>query len=296
MSAEYSPDLLVSLGAKLASERKERGLTLEDVAERTRIPMRYLQAIETGNSQQLPEPVYVRAFIRKYGDLVELDGQALIQQLQPVSATVAAPRTTSPIERASASIAKPTPRPFHLWLLYGAVVLVAVGGLSYLQRSTGPQAIPQKVATPQVKPQAPPAQTRVVSRPPGPAVAPVPAVTPGPAVAPVPAAGTSPAPAPAGATPIQMQVALKERSWVRVTADGRTAFEGELPQGTRRDWQAKTQLSVRAGNAGGVVLTLNAQDLGQMGKSGQVVERVFRQNAQPPTPKPTLAPAPATTP
>ncbi|MBC8120360.1 MAG: helix-turn-helix domain-containing protein [Gemmatimonadaceae bacterium] len=284
MSAEYSPDLLVSLGGKLASERKERGLTLEDVADRTRIPMRYLQAIETGNSQQLPEPVYVRAFIRKYGDLVELDSQALVQQLQPVSSPVAAPRTTSPIERASASIAKPTPRPFHLWLLYGAVVLVAVGGLSYLQRSTGPQATLPKVATPQVKPQAPPAQTRVVSRPPA------------PAATPVPAAGTSPAPAPAGATPIQMQVALKERSWVRVTADGRTAFEGELPQGTRRDWQAKTQLSVRAGNAGGVVLTLNAQDLGQMGKSGQVVERVFRQNAQLSTPKPTLVPAPATAP
>lgn len=289
MSADFQSDSLKSVGKLLAKEREERGLSVDDVAERTRIPRRYLLAIEDGKSEYLPEPVYVRAFIRKYSDLVDLDGAALLKELQPPPPAEAPAVTPTPIERASASLTKPTLHPFHAWLLYGALVLVAAGGFSYLQRAQQPPLTARPPAPAPVVKKPAPAAKKTPSAPPvrqasPTAIKPAPVVT-APAATPESTPSLLTASTPLQTTDsvaalpkgLQMQIALKERSWVRVVADGRKAFEGELPQGTKRDWQAQKQLSVRAGNAGGVLLTLNDQSLGQMGKSGEVVERVFRQ-------------------
>jgi len=126
-----TPNSLKLLGERLSRQRQGLGLSIEEVAERTRIPLRYLQAIEEGNVGQLPEPVYVRAFVRKYGDLVELDGAELSQQLQALNPT-SGPVPT--VQRPTEPLKEPTLRPYHAWLLYGALVLAAVGGFTYLQR------------------------------------------------------------------------------------------------------------------------------------------------------------------
>jgi hypothetical protein len=40
-------------------------------------------------------------------------------------------------------------------------------------------------------------------------------------------------------------------------ADGQTQFQGILPEGTKRTWEAKQELFVKAGNAGGVLMAVN---------------------------------------
>ncbi|MBC8120779.1 MAG: helix-turn-helix domain-containing protein [Gemmatimonadaceae bacterium] len=233
---------LKELGTRLTKERQARGWAIEEVAERTRIPLRYLSAIETGDLDLLPEPVYVRAFIRKYADLVDMDGSSLIKQMQ---ASESEPPTPVPVP--ASQLVKPTLRPFHLWLLYGAVVLVAVVGLRYFFAPPSPQPAPLASVPTRTTP-----SSQTQPRPPQP---------------------TSPTPNPT--TGLQVKVSIKDASWVRVVTDGQKQFEGTLPSGSQRDWQAQKQLSVRAGNAGGVFLTLNDETLGAMGASGQVVEKVF---------------------
>lgn len=61
------------LGQLLKKERVQRGISLDDLQETTKIRKRYLEAIEEGNYNVLPGNFYVRAFIRSYAEAVDLD-------------------------------------------------------------------------------------------------------------------------------------------------------------------------------------------------------------------------------
>ena len=69
---------------------------------------------------------------------------------------------------------------------------------------------------------------------------------------------------------VQVGVTLKESSWIRVIADGKTTFEGTLEEGSKRTWKAQKELTVKAGNAGGVLVSVNQQEAKKMGKPGSV--------------------------
>jgi hypothetical protein len=72
-----------------------------------------------------------------------------------------------------------------------------------------------------------------------------------------------------------MDVEAEQRSWLRVLVDGVLAEEGVLRDGDTRSWVAEQAITLRTGNAGGVRLTLNGEDLGTMGGVGEVVERTW---------------------
>lgn len=66
-----------SVGEQLAAERVRQQLELADVAARTRIPLRHLEAIETGRHDRLPALPYSAGFVKTYANLLGLDGQAM---------------------------------------------------------------------------------------------------------------------------------------------------------------------------------------------------------------------------
>lgn len=70
------------IGQKLRSARIEKGYTLDDLQQITKIQKRYLIAIEEGNFDALPGDFYVRAFIKQYAETVGLDSDALLNQFQ----------------------------------------------------------------------------------------------------------------------------------------------------------------------------------------------------------------------
>jgi len=65
------------VGAQLAAERQRQKLELSEVAARTRIPLRHLQAIERGEHDGLPAMTYSVGFVKSYATMLGLDGQAL---------------------------------------------------------------------------------------------------------------------------------------------------------------------------------------------------------------------------
>lgn len=66
----------------LRKARTEQGLTLEEVAARTRIPLRSLAALEADDYGRLPEAVYVRGYLRRCGALLSLDGERLLADFE----------------------------------------------------------------------------------------------------------------------------------------------------------------------------------------------------------------------
>ena len=66
-----------SVGEQLSAERTRQNMELSDVAARTRIPLRHLEGIESGNHEGLPATPYSVGFVRTYATMLGLDGPAL---------------------------------------------------------------------------------------------------------------------------------------------------------------------------------------------------------------------------
>ena len=65
---------LQKIGAYLQQRRQEKAMSLHDIHEQTFIQMCMLRAIEAGDLRSLPEPFYIRAFIKKYAAVLGLKG------------------------------------------------------------------------------------------------------------------------------------------------------------------------------------------------------------------------------
>jgi flagellar biosynthesis protein FlhG len=61
-----------SIGTYLKRRRKTLGLTLRDVANRTRVRSTYLENIEDENLEDLPAPVYLRGFVLEFARVLDL--------------------------------------------------------------------------------------------------------------------------------------------------------------------------------------------------------------------------------
>lgn len=129
----------------LRRKRAEHGFTLDDVVAHTKIQKRYVVALENGSYDQLPADVYVRGFLRSYGELLGLDQDILLQRYikeRSVERRLQAPKKGEGLEvRASSSSFFSrfsnrfvvTPR----LLLIGVVVLLFFGVFGYLLYQIG---------------------------------------------------------------------------------------------------------------------------------------------------------------
>ena len=62
----------------LASIRRNRGLSLEQISQATKISVRSLQAIEEGEFKKLPGGIYNTSYIRQYARAIEFDESELL--------------------------------------------------------------------------------------------------------------------------------------------------------------------------------------------------------------------------
>lgn len=72
---------MAEIGITLRNARVQRGLTVDQVAQETRISPRFLEALEAEAFDDLPAPVYVRGFLRSYANFLQLDAQPLLEKL-----------------------------------------------------------------------------------------------------------------------------------------------------------------------------------------------------------------------
>jgi cytoskeletal protein RodZ len=68
-----------SIGRYLRRERQLRQLSLEELAQTTRIPMRMLERIEGNRFDELPGEVFARGFIKSYARALGLDERPLLE-------------------------------------------------------------------------------------------------------------------------------------------------------------------------------------------------------------------------
>lgn len=75
-------DDLPNLGQALRAQREERGLSLEDVAEKTRVRRAFLQAIEDMRLDALPSRPFTIGYIRSYAQALGMDPEAAVDRFR----------------------------------------------------------------------------------------------------------------------------------------------------------------------------------------------------------------------
>lgn len=242
---------LKKIGTYLRQQREEMSVPIEEIAAKTLIRTGVLRALEEGQLEQLPEPIFIQGFIRRYGDAIHLDGSALAKTFSPSTPQLKSVKSLPEFSPQPADVAKAI-RPYLPRILIGALSVLLIGGVFYLLSRP-------RTPTPAPRRQNPP----VVPTPP-------PKVVPSP----LPTVPTPPK-SPQSRVPIQVKISLKSSSWLRVTADEKTQFEGTLAQGIEKSWEAQKQLTLRVGNAGAVMVSLNGEKLKLLGKTGDTKEVTF---------------------
>ncbi len=72
----------ISIGKTLKALRESNNITLNDIASKMRLDVRFISAIEEDNFDSLPDPIYVRGYIRSYSKLLGADADALVRTFE----------------------------------------------------------------------------------------------------------------------------------------------------------------------------------------------------------------------
>jgi cytoskeletal protein RodZ len=119
------------IGKALTQARTARGLTLPDVERDTRISSKYLEALERGELETLPAPVYARAFMRTYSQYLGLNAREFVSEMPGAKPEPELPPLPDVTRERLMPLVSPS------WVIAGAVVVIMViaGMLMFWSRS-----------------------------------------------------------------------------------------------------------------------------------------------------------------
>lgn len=276
------------IGNILRRERVERNLTLDEVAEKTKIRVKYLQAIEEEHFDLLPGPVYVKGFISSYikclgiGDLPEVQA---VMNAKPKPAAQIAERPVEPEVRKPISAReeeeivpkqerkrkaaekgkryaleeKPLNKKRSMIVVLSILAIVALLVVQWIYNGGNqsqeplPEVVPPTVEDDMQQP------GEEKPQPEEPAVPPEPVYD-----------GLE-----LQLEIIDLTVGTEDKCWLEVRADGSQVLNTTMTEGQTQTINATESIRVHLGNAGVVRIVLNGQDLGTLGSKGQVVSREF---------------------
>lgn len=145
----------VSFGNWLRRQRELREISLREIADVTKISIRYLEALEQDRFDVLPAPVFAKGFLREYARYVGLDPDEVVNSYLTAQSTVEPEEV--PEIRGSQQLRGSLEKTSGLLLAVAVVVLLGlVGGLAYYMERSQDEAEPEP---PPIAAPPPPVQT-----------------------------------------------------------------------------------------------------------------------------------------
>ncbi len=136
-SAPSWDDQITAFGQEVKAIREAQGLSQVQLHMRSLVPIYHLRALEDGNLDELPEPIFVQGFLNRLCKALGEDGQTLAKHCPQ------APLTRDALaswQRPGGTTTSPGLRPYHLYAGYATLVAGAFGGLTAIQQSDLPGA------------------------------------------------------------------------------------------------------------------------------------------------------------
>jgi hypothetical protein len=292
------------VGALLREARETQSLTLDRVQAETRIPKKYLQAMEDGRIRALPTPVHARGYLRNYAKFLKLDPQPLLDryelqagQLPPTPIFTPEPAREPDLDSDESPFFNPVnvqinstvaeQRGVDSWLRIVIIValVIAIGLVAsrfFLNNADEVRTPTNLVDT----------VAGLINQ--GGEATPIPLPDSGIVQGNLPITSTGrtgidnvgstvvtrPRPElPASMPTIEMLLEITERTWLQVIIDGEVQYEGLAVQGDIFDFTgenaAQQEAKLTTGNGAGVFATINDIELGRLGQRGEVIEETW---------------------
>jgi cytoskeletal protein RodZ len=228
----------VSIGDTLAEARRQFGLTVTQVSQRTRIRETIIRGIEQDDFSACGGDFYARGHIRSIAAVVGADPEPLIREFDEIHGAPGAIRAADVFQPATPIRIRE--RRSLNWSAAMIIALVAVIGfgvyhlvsVSAHSHGGGTAAInPPVASSASATPSALPSPTHTPTRP---------------------ASTTS--------SEVVIQLTAVEDCWVYLTdTQGNTIYSGVVPAGSSETWKESRAVSLRLGNPAGVILTVNGK-------------------------------------
>ncbi len=235
----------MSIGGALADARRQAGLTITQVSQRTCIRETIIRGIEHDDFSACGGDFYARGHIRSVARAVGVGDEELIREYDAVHGAPQAIRAADVFEPATPIKIKERRRPN--WSLAMVLVLAVIAGYGIYRvvDSGTPHAARTQASSGRVS--APPTHPA--------AAASTPAPTP---------------PAPTVNPNVVISLTAIQDCWVEFTRpNGRFLVQAYVVGGSSKTWTFARAVKMDIGNPGGITLTVNGKKLGRPGAAGQ---------------------------
>ena len=235
------------LGEYLRELREAKNISLKDIQESTKIRLHYLEAIEAGSFGVIPGEVYLKGFLTNYANAIGIDSREVLKRYYDL-------KTTHELQQNLSTVQMPLISNEPDKLNFGKVFKAEWFKGVYLGMAAALMAM--LLVSFFVLPSFQGGHSKETS-------------------------GLNSTPTQEQLNnnsenllaPITVDAEFSQRVWVMVKADGRNLF-GESgvtfgPTDSRQEWTAQREMVIELGNAGGVRLIYNGNDLGKIGKMGE---------------------------
>ena len=287
-------DIAEAFGRELISARKFKGVTLEQISDATKIQMRYLEAMEAGHWDILPQP-YMEAFLKAYAEVVGMNVpkvMKMFRDLRRQMLAIEAPEEELPPEPVSTQPPRQTPqrKSSPRWIISGLLILGAAAVVLYiiLKPSFSNRMVPQEESGESLQDSIPvtlaaePAIQDTLSTPDSASTPLDSALAPSDSVSALsdsvqhvetmPRVNALPVEIPVG---VNLLARARQRCWLRAILDEETTREALLAPGDSLVLRAKDEVELLIGNAGGLELEMDGESLGVLGPNGRSVTVVI---------------------
>jgi cytoskeleton protein RodZ len=279
------------IGRILEQKRKEKGLSLEEVEQATKIRKRYLDGLEREDYAVLPAGVYAQGFLKTYANFLGLDGEELSRQLKSrrkrrrerginynsgsengFEEPLIAPSGLQGTEK------RRFPTSAIVTLVVAVLVLaVVIGALYFVGRGVEASRSGEDNPSPPQPAENPPKQDqeKVASKQEAKEAG---AQENEAAESKQDAgnAGTEGAQQSAPPDTLRISIKVAERpSWLLIRTDGTPVYEQIAEPGFSKTFEADRRLYIRGGDAGAVSMEINGQDAGTLGEPYNIGEKNF---------------------
>lgn len=265
----------MSLGSELAAAREAQGLTIDEVAARTRIRGTLIRAIEQDDFAPCGGAVYARGHIRSIAHAIGIDPEPLLAEFDaPAVAVAPAAVPGGDLLEAEHKIARSTrPQRAHWGAVMATTLVVIIGLAVYSLAKNGGSGTPGTAAGSTT-----PAPVTTTVSAPATASKPAPTHTATPrttTTAPTVAPSSDVALVQPHGVTVRLNV-TSARSWFHVAdSTGKTLFEGILAAGQSKDFQDPKEIRMTIGAPKVVDLVVNGKDIGSVVATGAVAHEVF---------------------
>ena len=244
------------IGGRLRSAREHRGMSLRDVATRTKLTIPVVRAIERNDFSALPGGMFRKAYVRTLAVEVGLNPNDIAADycasFEPPVESLSVPSRGTTREEQWLNQLAPSPRRFLVTLVAVAVLatawLLLDGAIRWASLDNGALNRPAAVATPPLAP------TAAANNRPG------------------QAAITTATAAQATHMPLRIELTAAGWCWVAADTDGKRSMYRLVEPGERLLLEAHRVISLRIGDAGAMTLSINDGPRRSAGGDGEVVE------------------------